>query len=218
MKIPILFSSLLLFITTSFSQTSSNRFNAIVSFGLGFSSDTKFFSTNYTTKGIKLIQYNPKISGKVGIAYESFTEILNLDIGTSIEIGYFSAATPSSNQPPAQSQAEQIVIPVTINLLLSNDGILSPVLKIGFGMGNKTYKENYKNRSDLSMEVNKWFLIASGGTGLKYKLSRSLDISLLFEVVFLSGSLYAENERGWISGYEGLQTNTYSGIQFNYSF
>jgi hypothetical protein len=218
LKIFVLFASLLLFVTTSFSQTSQNGFNALVSFGLGFSSDTKFFSTNYVTRGIKLIQYNPKMSGKVGIAYESFAELLNLDIGASIEIGYFSSATSSSNQSPAQAQAEQIVIPVTINLLLSNGGKLSPLLKIGFGMGNKTYKENFENRLDLSMEVKKWFFIATGGTGLKYQLSESLDISLLFEVIFLSGSLYAENEIGWISGYEGLQMNTYSGIQFSYSF
>lgn len=218
MKNILLVIAVLLYVNISIAQNSSPGFYTFVSIGGGFTGESQLISTSYVARGFKFIPYNPKLSGKFGIGYNSIAHLSDIKFSASIEAGYFSCSTNNSNHSPSQAQAEQKVIPITINLTISNEGKFSPFLKVGLGIENKIYEETYENRPDYNVKADKWFMVITGGGGLKYNLNEKFNIALLFEMAFIDGKLYADNKYGWNTEYDGIQLNSYAGLQFGYSF
>ena len=214
MKIIVL---LMLFLNLQIlSQDSSNNFSFNISLGGGFASEAAFAVYNLEERNTDILDYSPGLSGKFGIAYESITKIYGLNIGLALDVGYFTSSTPTSNFNPS-GKAEQRIIPITLSLLLDNYETLNPILKLGLGLGNKKYIEEYENFSQANVSAENWFFILIGGTGLKYKISSSFDVALILEAVILDGKVSNENSLGYRSGIKGIQSNTYLGLQFGYS-
>ncbi len=198
-------------------QVSSNKFTFIISLGGGFASEAKYDVCNYEDRSTEYLSYYPDLSGKVGIAYESIADIYSLNLGLALEVGYFASSTSKSDYISYKGRAKQSIIPITISFLFDNDEILSPILKLGLGMGNKQYTEEYEKLNEANISAEKWFFIMNGGTGLSYKINNSLKLSLMLEAILINGEISGKNYYGFKSRIKGLQFNTYVGLQFGYS-
>ena len=201
-----------------FSQSSSNKISTILSIGGSFASEANYAVYDFENRNTKLISYTPDFSGKIGISYESIASIYNLNLGLVLDIGYLSASTEKFNFRFGRGKATQKLIPIILSLKLEGDYKLNPLLKFGLGIGSKEVSEEFEDFSRANVSVERWFFIVSGGTGLSYKINESLKCAIIYDLIILDGKLTKENDYGYITGLEGLQTSTYIGLQFSYSF
>jgi hypothetical protein len=217
----IIISIVIIFNLQVLSQVSNNKFTFTTSVGGGFASEAAFTVYDFGNRRTEILDYSPDLSGKLGIAYESLANLYDLNLGLAIEVGYFSASTSKYDFQLQDNIIESIVvqriIPVTLSLLLDNDEILSPIIKIGLGLGNKKFTEEYENFSEANVTAENWFFILIGGTGLSYKINSSFKLALILEATILNGNVSGENRLGFKNGLQGIQTNTYFGLQFSYS-
>jgi hypothetical protein len=207
----------IIFNIQSLSQTFPNKVTTSLSIGGSFASEANYAAADFENRYTKFISYTPDLSGKLGISYESLTNIYNLNLGLVLDVGYFSASTEKFNFRFGNGKATQKLIPVILSLKLEGNNELNPLLKFGLGIGNKKISEVFENYSIANVTVEKWFFIISGGTGLSYKINESFKCAIIFDVIILDGKLSKENEYGYVTGLVGLQASTYFGLQFSYT-
>ena len=206
MKIIVAFL-LIFFSSQIFSQDHSDKWGLLFSIGGGFTPITTY--------------YSPDLSGKFGLAYESIANVYDLNVGLALEVGYISASVSKYdfqlNEITIESKTRQTIIPITFSAILDNDKTLSPIIKIGIGLGNKTFKKEYEEYSRRNVNAQKWFFVLIGGTGLSYKIN-SFKLALIVDATIINGNLLGEDEVGFSEGYKGIQTDVFVGLQCSIIF
>lgn len=200
-----------------FSQAPSRDISLSFSLGGGLASEISGKIYSIMDSRVEYLTYTPNLSGMIGLKYESVTKIHNLDLGVEFQLGYLASSTSYSKFNPYSGKLKQRLIPVTISVILSNKDILSPYLKLGLGIGNKQYIEEYKDYTSANITMSKWFLILNGGTGLTFKLEDYINISFILESFIFNGEVSGKSDIGFHRVVEGIQWNSYIGLQFSYS-
>lgn len=204
MKITVAFL-LIFFNLEIFSQNHSDKLGLLFSIGGGFTPITTY--------------YSPDLSGKFGLVYESIANVYDLNIGLTLEVGYISASVSKFDfqldERTIESKTKQAIIPITFSAILDNDKTLSPIIKIGIGLGTKTFKKEYEEYSIRNVNAQNWFFVLISGTGLSYKIN-SFKFALILDATIINGNLLDKNEIGFQDGYKGVQTDVFIGLQCSY--
>jgi opacity protein-like surface antigen len=211
--------AIVIFSVDLYCQESKNggSFSVYCAAGVGYAAEYKYQNNDRAfSSDVEIIPYNPLLSGRIGIKYNSIANIYAMQLGVGIETGYTAAESTQHISLGEEGKTKQSIIPIDLIFFFDTPSKLRPIVKVGLGVVYKKLTEEFSNYPELNLEGSKWFFSITGGAGIAYEINNFWEVSIILQDDLINGEIVAENGYGDLYGLRGDQSQFLGVVQLSF--
>jgi hypothetical protein len=196
---------------------SVSSFSVYCAAGMGYTEAYSYQNNDRAySSDVEIIPYNPLLSGRIGIKYNSIANIYSMSLSVGIETGYTGSDSNENIIFGEKGKTKQSIIPIDLILFFDTPSKLRPIVKVGFGVLYRKLTEEFSNYPELNLEGSKWFFSITAGAGIAFEINDFWEGSLILQSDFINGEIVAKNEYGDLYTLQGAQSFFLGAIQLSF--